>query len=388
MREYIIAFNGSWLHFFIKPHVGLCSRKKNGYKFDDFKILLPGAAADFCVYSKKGLIHIVCQDERGSVIYLLFDGINWNKNILLESKTARPYLKNFVITELSGHINVLYTVENKEKLMLVHQVLLGNMVPNVVDYITGAHVPFCVYKHHETDFSIFYTNNDGLGCERIYKWSQKQFLPPSLLEDGVSIKFACENDTRPVFAAIKTEGKISNLLYFEKNETDDYIPFPVSLDCDKNITPIISRYGKKLFMVWSEHGNVISSSLMPDGKWSNPVQYAKSSKSEAKLYAICNNGDYEYYYGIAREYDITLYGTHDILKTPPAKVDPGKNVPFENPYNKTEHILNVQEKQIKILCQELSIQREKLSELSAKIEELLSSIPLADEEDIDTVLLK
>ena len=116
MREYIIAFNGSWLHFFIKPHVGLCSRKKNGYKFDDFKILLPGAAADFCVYSKKGLIHIVCQDERGSVIYLLFDGINWNKNILLESKTARPYLKNFVITELSGHINVLYTVENKEKL--------------------------------------------------------------------------------------------------------------------------------------------------------------------------------------------------------------------------------------------------------------------------------
>lgn len=387
MREYIIAFDGSWLHFFIKPHVGLCSRRRNGFKFDNSKVLLPGACADFCVYSADGFIHIVCQDERGSVLYLLYDGTSWKKSTLLESRTAKPYMKNFIITELSGHINLLYTVENKEKLMLVHQILIGNSTPSVVDFIARDSVPFCICKHQETDFSVFYTNENGTGCEKIYKWSQKQFLEPRLLEEGISVKFAARQDNRTLYAAIRTIDDIKNLIYIIKNEDNEETQMPVYLDCMKDIAPIISHYGKKQYMVWTEHGNVMSSCLGTDEKWSKPMQYAKSSKSEIKLYAICNEGKYEYYYGIAREHDITLYGTDDILKKTPQKKDYKKGYSNKHAYNEAENLYHTQEKQIKLLCQELSIQRKKLSELSEKIEELLAVIPLADDEDIDNVLL-
>ena len=385
MREYIIAFNGSWFHFFIKPHVGLCSRKKSGLKFEDYRVLISGAASDFCVYTSDSQIHLVCQDEKGSVLYLLYDGTAWKKSIILESRTARPYVKNFVITEISGHINLLYTIENKDKLMLVHQILIGNRPPNIVGYVTPGIIPFCIYRHHETDFSVFYTNEHGDTCRRIYQWSKKQFLEPEILEKNISIKFVTEVSSEMALAAVKKTDNSNNLIFMKEPTENSGMEPVVYPNCSKEIVPIISRYGEKTYMVWTEHGNVMSSCFISDTEWSKPMQYAKSSKSETKLYAICIDGKYEYFYGIGREHDITLYGTHDILKTQPKTSPQHKKIVSER--ISTENLLLNQEKQIKKLCYELSEQRKKLSELSSKIEELLSSVPIADEDDIDNVLL-
>ena len=387
LREYIIAYDNSWIHFFIKPHVGLCSRRKDNLKFDEYKVLVSGAGADFCVYSSSSYIHVVCQDEKGSVLYLLYDGVSWKKRTLLESRTARPYMKNFVIMEISGHINILYTIENKEKLMLVHQLLIGNSTPSVIDYIKKDSIPFCASTHNETDFSVFYTNEDGICCEVIYKWSQKKFLPPKKLTGNISIRFAQNTGNTTHLAAIKHENNVRHLLYITKTTDYSEPEMIVYSNCQNDVKPVISNYGEKQYMVWTERGNVMSSCLGADNKWSKPIQYAKSSKTEIKLYVLCHEGKYEYYYGIAREHDFTLYGTHDVLKKPP-KTTSGKHS-TKNIYNTetTENLIVSQGKQIQILCDELSKQRKKLAELSSRIEQLLSSIPIADEEDIDNVLL-
>lgn len=381
MREYIIAYDGNWIHFFIKPHVGLCSRKKIGFKFEDYEIILSGAAADFCVYTSGNYIHIVCQNEKGSVLYLMYDGIAWKKNILLESRSAKPYSKNFVMIEISGYINLLYTVENKERIMLIHQILHNGSSPEVIAYIKNDTIPFCVHTFPETDFAIYYTNEDGNPCKQIYKWSQKKFLEPSTLESGLSIKFSAELSGDTALIGVQKTDTIMTLVYI-KNESEKK---PVYLDCKKDIIPVLSQYGEKQYMVWTEHGNVMSSCLQPDGRWSKPMQYAKSSSSETKLYSICKNGKYEYFYGVARENDITLYGTHDILKKPPKK--PENISPKKPAMRETENIILNQEKQIKLLCRELAEQRQRLCDLSDKIESLLNSVPIADEESIDNVLL-
>lgn len=382
MREYIIAYNGNWIHFFIKAHVGLCMRKKNGFKFEEYRVLMQGAEADFCVYTSGDLIHIVCQNEKGSVIYLLYDGIAWKKTVLLESRTAKPYNKYFQMTEISGHINLLYVVENKERLMLVHQILSGTASFDVVEYIKKDSVPFCLLNHQETDFSVFYTNENNTPCQQTYKWSQKKFLEPINFANCNSVKFAVMTKDGIALAVTQKTSNINTLYYYEKDKELS----SVYADCDKDIMPIISHYCDKLYMVWTEYGNVMSSYLGENGQWSKPMRYAKSLNRDTKLYAICKNGTYEYYYGTQNEYDITLYGTHDILKKSPQEKMKRINTHTDN-CNNEENMLLSQEKQIKLLCQELSQQRQRLYDLSEKIDELLNAVPLADEEAIDNVLL-
>lgn len=384
MREYIIAYRGNWIHFFIKPHIGLCSRKRNGFKFEEYEIVSLGATADFCVYSSGELIHVVCQDEKGSVLYLLYDGKVWKKTILLESRTAKPYNKNFTMVNLSGYINLLYLVENKEKVMLVHQILDSSSSPEVVAYIKNDAVPFCVCPHHhETSFSVYYTDENGMSCKQLYKWSQKKFLKTSPFEENLSIKFSEEFKEGHALAATQKTGNITTLIYVDKNNEKS----PVYLDCRSDIIPVISEYGGKHYMVWTEHGSIMSSCLKSDGKWSKPMQYAKSSSTETKLYAVCTKGRYEYYYGTKRENDITLYGTHDILKKPPSFSGSEDNAFAHFASHETEKLLISQEKQIKLLCHELSVQRQRLADLSEKIESLLNTVPIADEEAIDNILL-
>ncbi|MBE7027723.1 MAG: hypothetical protein E7407_01640 [Ruminococcaceae bacterium] len=383
MREYIIAYGGNWIHFFIKPHVGLCSRQKNGFRFEKHKIVLAGAVADFCVYSSGNSIHIVCQDQKGSVLYLLYDGDSWQKNVLLQSRTAKPYNKNFVMTEISGYINLLYLVENKERVMLVHQILHQGSSPQIVAYIKNDSVPFCVCTCPETDFSVYYKNENGISCRQIYKWSQKKFLEPTILDEGLSIRFSTELPDGKGIIGIQETDNVKTLVYIENDNQKS----SVCQDLRDDIIPIISRYLQKQYIVWTEYGNIMSSCLQPDGKWSKPMQYAKSSSTEAKLYAICKDGIYDYYYGVSRENDITLYGTHDILKKPPEhKGHEIISKKISSPQD-TENLLLNQERQIKLLCDELSEQRQRLADLSDRIEALLESVSIADEESIDNVLL-
>jgi len=388
MKEYIVAFEGAWRHFFIKQHVGLCWRKKEGFKFSDYEVVLKGVCSDFCAYCDGKVIHIACQDEKGSVLYLIYDGISWKKTTLLESKSAGPYKKNFVFLEISGHMNLLYTIENKERLMLVHQVMMEKGIPTVVDYINNTAVPFCVALHPETDFTVFYTNEDNISGYKIYKWSQKAYSDFKATDNGdTEIRFAkADSDGSIMAVATKTTQKIVSLLSicFDENKNISE-RIPVYLDCVKNITPVISEYEQKQYIVWTEYGGVVAAHRNQDGKWSKPVRYAKSNSKEASLYVICENGKYRYYYGIAREHDIILYGTHDILKMSPGGYD--REVYSEKNETYTGEILKKQTEQIKKLYEELSIQRNKLSDLAEKIEEIISAVPIADEEDIDKVLL-
>lgn len=396
MREYIISFEGRWHHFFIKQHVGLCCRRKDGLKFGEYEVLLKGAEADFCVYSTDKHIHIVCQDEGGSVLYLFYNGNAWKKSVLLESRMAKPYNKNFKIINLSGYLNVIYTVCNKERVMLVHQIIADGNTPAVVDYIKSDITPFCILSHRETDFSVFYTNEEGVSGKRIYKWSQKtysEFIP--VKDNNISIAFTTNPSfTSSLAAVIRHDEKKDVLSCFKIDENNSlYGEMVVCDDFFSRDIPVISAYGEKIYMVWTEYGGVVTSCLLPDGTWSAKTRYAKSNTGYAKLYSVCHNGNYEYYYGIPRENDISLYGTHDILKNSPLKTSK-KEGTYEtnssehmNKNNYSEQILKNQQEQIKKLFEELTSQKNKLSELTSKIEDIISTIPIAADDDIDKILM-
>lgn len=387
MREYIVAFDGEWRHFFIKQNVGLCHRKKDGFKFSDYRVLLKGAESDFCVYATEKNIHIVCQDTNGSVLYLIYDGVSWKKITLLESKSAKPYEKNFTIISMAGYINLLYVIENKERFALVHHTLIEGNGPTIVDYIKKDEVPFFATKGEETDFTLFYTNEEGVSGKRLYKWSQKayqDFLPLSL--KNINIKFAQkDNGEKLSLVFTKKTENIRSLIYARADEDMNISEeFPVYLDCKENIVPVMSHYGEKEYIVWSEYGSVMTSYIDKSGRWSKPVRYAKSSTGEAVLYEICKDGKYEYFYGMPREHDIILYGTHDILKAPPNSSN-GNN--FKKMESVPPETLKEQAEHIKRLYEELSSQKKILQELAARLETIISCVPIADEEDIDKILL-
>lgn len=387
MREYIVAFDGEWRHFFIKQNVGLCHRKKDGFKFSDYRVLLKGAESDFCVYATEKNIHIACQDSNGSVLYLTYDGVSWKKITLLESKSAKPYEKNFTMISMAGYINLLYVIENKERFALVHHTLIEGNGPTIVDYIRKDEVPFFAVNCEETDFTLFYTNEEGVSGQRLYRWSQKAYqdFSPLYLKD-ISVKFA-QKDKSEKYSLVFTKqtGNVPSLIYAQADEKMNIgDECPVYLDCKNSIVPVISYYGEKEYIVWSEYGAVMASYKDDRGKWSKPVRYAKSSAGEAILYVICSDGKYEYFYGVPREHDIILYGTHDILKHPPKLI---KARALQKPENVTEESLKEQAEHIKRLYDELSAQKKILSDLAARLETIISCVPIADEEDVDKILL-
>ncbi len=390
MREYIVGFQGLWRHFFIKQNVGLCHRIKDGFKFNDYRVLLKGAESDFCVYATEKYIHIVCQDAKGSVLYLMYDGVSWKKTTVLESRSAKPYVKNFNIISMAGHINLLYVIESKERFALVHHTLIEGSSPFIVDYIKKDAVPFSIALCDETDFTVFYTNEDGISGYKKYRWSQKAYSEFSASSSkDITVKFAeslSENNMSFVFTK-KTEN-IFSLMYAETDEETNITgEATVYLDCDKSVVPIISHYGQKKYIVWIEAGSVMTSYFDDNGRWSKPVRYAKSSAGDATLYVICCEGKYEYYYGAPREHDIILYGTHDILKNPPQKANSKKHVLSEGREDMMGISIREQAEQIKKLYEELSVQKKILSDLAARLETIISCVPIADEEDIDKVLL-
>lgn len=379
MREYIVQFQNNWWHFFIKQNTGLCIRKKDGFKFGENEVLLKGAESDFCVFATEESIHIVCQDGNGSVLYLVYDGVSWKKRVLLHSKTARPYKKYFQFVSLSGHINILYVIENKERLLLVHQTLSAESVPFVVDYIAKSDVPFCIASHEETDFTLFYKNEKGKSGYKRYKWSQKTYSGfEEFDKDDVEIRFAEVGSSGNLVACAVSSDNIMQISFDEQMNKKEEIK--VTENCLKDAMPIISHYGDKKYIVWTEYGGIVASHF-ESGVWSKPVRYAKSNQVAAILYVIYHNGKCEYFYGAPRENDIILYGTHDFLKTPPKNTSKNSTEFFG------ENSLKELTEQVKKIYEELSIQRRKLSYLSEKIAEIVSNVPIADEEDIDKILL-
>ena len=333
MKEYIAGCQGMWWHFFHRPPYGLCFRKKEGGRFGEFEILLKEAAEDFCVLSLGTMIHIVCQDQSGAILHLVYNGEKWEKLTLLASREGKPSPKHFSLIPVGNYLNLYYVLAYKEKLMLVHQ-LLGSpdTEPMVVDYITPSAQPFSVSAHSSTDLTVCYQNAQGVCGSRTFRWSQKSYSPFAHVAPGIPVfspSMRIEEDDVCHFAALTRLESIQNLVYFRREPDGSYTePVTIYLDCGESPQAVFFRQDKKLYLEWLDGGSVMASYSEDDGtKWKKPVKYMRNAATEVVLYYLCREGKSVPYYGFSDNGAINFYGAPSLLGSPPPEAPAPKYRP-------------------------------------------------------------
>ena len=422
MREYIVLHQEKWWHFFIKPFYGLCLRKKEGARFLPFEVLLPTACEDFCAIEAGNRIHLVCQEENGSILYLTQEEDTWHKVVLFENKSGTAYKKYFSMVAVGNFINLFYVITYQEKHMLVHQILTGeDRPPTVVDRVQRESLPYSVTMHTGTDITILYENESGKGGERLYRWSQKafsRFMPVYPSAKCQPCCFLPEKDGTVRYAGFQKVEGIYNLVYFEKQTDMAYSePTVVYLDCRQDAEPIFCRDNRKLYLVWQEGGSIMSSYLMhEEGKWSKPIRYMQPSGTKVIQYGICQNGTLRYVYGYEKGQDIVLYADEGLTVPSPQKQELQfkpegyEGVEFASAYGGTAEEERVESsspmtnhfrKELEKIKEQILDFKIRLTNLTQRLEAMeaeqeqkkrmlpeTKTVPLAEETTIDTVLLR
>lgn len=420
MREYIVEHQKQWWHFFIKPFYGLCFRKKEGTRFSPFEVLLPSACEDFCAIVANDRIHLVCQEENGSILYLTQEGETWQKVVLFESKTGVAYKKYFSMIAAGNFINLFYVIKYQEKHMLVHQILAAeDRPPTVIDRVQCVTMPYSVTMHTGTDITVLYKNESGTGGERLYRWSKKafsRFMPVHPSANCQPCCFLPEKDGTVRYAAYQKVEGIYNLVYFEKKPDMSYSqPTVIYLDCRQEAEPIFCRNQQKLYLVWQESGCIMSSYLMnEEGKWSKPIRYMQPSGTRIMQYGICQNETMRHAYGYEKGQEIVLYADEGLLPSVPKKQEIQfkpegfEAAEFAAAYGGAgkEDIMGPPSPMNALLREELEKIKEQLlkfkihlTQLSQKLEAIEEkqklnmqpeekAVPIAEEETIDAVLLQ
>ncbi len=315
MQEALVRCRGQWWHFFIKPFYGLCFKKSEGTRFLSFEVLLPEACEDFCAIAVGDTIHIVCQNQSGSILHLNLEEDTWHKTVLMESKSKVVQKKYFSLIAMGKYLNLFYIIPHKERHMLVHQILSEtDKPPTVVDCLKLQTPPYLIAGHTGTDITVVYENENGLCGSRLYRWSQKAFsrftpINPSLPCRVVAI--LAEPGDRIRYAALQSFDDVKNLIYFEKSPEGHYSPaVTIYLDCSDDAAPIFCRHGEKLYLAWQEQGGILSSYSTNDGaKWTKPLRYMQGAGMMPVLYAICDDRKLTSAYGHEKDQEIALYAS-------------------------------------------------------------------------------
>ncbi len=312
MKEAFVRCQGLWWHFFLKPLYGLCFQKKEQGRFSPFEVLLPEACEDFCVLAEDDVIHLICQEESGNILYLSYDDGDWHKTILLESKSPSPYPKHFSLIPVGNFLNLFYILAYKERHMLIHQILTGeSRPPAVIDHIKNSTPPYLLTKTG-TDIHIYYESEAGISGHRTYRWSRKelsQFVPLCPEKNFLLRGLLPDDGGRMRYAALQNFNKIHNLIYFEKTAQGAFTePVTLYLDVSPDCTPIFCEEKEKLYLLWLEKGSVMSAYSVDDGKhWSKPVRYMKGAATKPRLYHISRDNSCHQAYGYEKEGEAIFY---------------------------------------------------------------------------------
>ena len=171
MKEYLILFEGVWLRFFLNPRLGLCVSRMENSKFSKSETLLLNAKSDFAAVLVQNAVHIVCQNEKGGIIHLIYDGKTLKKSVLLESRENRPYTKYFTLIPIGAFINLFYVIKHEGKEMLIHKILSENILsPEVVDYVEPSGIRFFAYPGISTDISAYDTVVVSVSTTTVSVW--------------------------------------------------------------------------------------------------------------------------------------------------------------------------------------------------------------------------
>ncbi len=321
-REYIVLLEDTWYHFFIKPSRGLCVSKRTDVRYVFSDTLLPEAISDFSVVAAEQEIHIVCQDRKGSIYYIRFDGAKKTVHHLLESREKTSAFKNITLAKIGEFVNLFYVISSKEGFVLIHQIL-GETIssPKPVDYTKDTNFSLCNRK--TSDLTLIYHSKEGVLGTKKFKWSKKEFEPFFPLEIGCDLTHeivTCDNLDFLCIAGYASFDKFDNILFCkineEKNDTNLSAVHLVS-GTSEGLT--FSSYDNFLCVSWLENGLVMTANLTKDNKWTNPKKYIRGNTQEIVLYHVETNSGHFASYGYKQDGKIVLYVTCDMLDSLPKR---------------------------------------------------------------------
>ncbi|WHH58367.1 hypothetical protein [Petroclostridium sp. X23] len=327
-------------HFFHLPSVGICYKKKSENQWNDYEILLKNGEGDFDVtQDARDNIHLVCQDKLGSIIYLMYNGQQWHKYTILQSKTNRAYAKHFKIVYVNKWINLFYIIDYKDKSLLIHHMLdNSNVPPNVIDYVIKNERPFSISVDNSDNIHVYYQSSidsERMGY-RIYLWSKKTWTGFTAIDQqdrNVCLPYTLiDRDDNIHLVYLKKNEKYYDILYTRKpfNSFDKALWDKASIiyaRCPGGTQPVMFKTEGKLWILWQQDIKVYSSSSDDDGiTWSRASQFIAGRYGNISLFGcrlppasdkkniIC-----DLCYGYSTNSDINLYLLSNLLERLPSK---------------------------------------------------------------------
>lgn len=280
--------SGQQWRFFFQPTNGICYSKKQEGHWTSYEILFKDGLGDFdVIVDKKNMIYLACQDKLGSIIYLIYNGKQWYKYVILQSKTGKAYPKYFKLILINEHMNLFYILENQSKNLLIHHMLDGdnNIRPSVIDNIAKSARPFCASKDSSNNIYIVYNsgNNTKNVGYKVYYWSQKAwsdfisidhekadtYLPYFIIDEDENIHLIYLNKTEKSYSILYRRRSSS---IYNKAVWDKEIEIPARLDHE--ILPVIMKANKNLLILWQQDIKILSCSSDNGGiTWNKPSQF-------------------------------------------------------------------------------------------------------------------
>jgi len=181
--------NDRVLYFFIKE--GLCVKDLLSPS-DKYKIIYEEAVCDFCVIDTGyGEVGIVCQDDKGSIIFLRENNETYLKTTLLNNRSQLAYDKYFNLHKHNRWIGLSYIINYQGESLLSYQLVdEENQAPLVVDSVYDFN--YFSFINKSNDIFYFYNREKEFGY-KIYKWSKKDFCDYEKLGDGKLLSAVNDN---------------------------------------------------------------------------------------------------------------------------------------------------------------------------------------------------
>lgn len=187
-----------WI-FFVNEKAELCYIKDN-----QEQILQSGVCPFFdLITDENGNFHLVTQDSKGSLIYLVYNFENWKKYVILNSKTAENSMKNFKIFVCRREIHCFYLLCFSGKCMLVHHIFSPDE-PSVTPKVIDSCKNFSCAMDVNGTIHIFYLSDED-------KFSYKVFTEGNYHDD----KLPTDDIIKDIYPICDAEGNL-HILYIAK----------------------------------------------------------------------------------------------------------------------------------------------------------------------------
>lgn len=303
MTNYLSVLNDELYHFLYMPNKGICRRIKSSGTWKSTEVIYKDGADKFSVHQDGGgSIHIICTNDEREIVYLLFKNGAWHKCVLTQCREEVQPL-TFSITQVHGQLQLFYSAQYEESIILVHCVLGVNALPVTIDKLQDD-------EYFLFDGKVYYTNEYGvLGYQDFSDSKPDRFV--TLYENGAS-PYVCDD-------GVVWKQK-NSIMYREKAVFEDIYAKQ----------PILVRNQQQLMIMWKSGDFVRYLTSFNDGAtWSTPMRFVSTSK-QVQRYILQTPDDILYYYGTHTGNDVNIFGKTDILDVKKYKAAPKQNVDNEN----------------------------------------------------------